>query len=149
MVQAGDLPARIQRHFDVSQDGCWLWRKPATNGYGYVHWGKMRKATRVVYELLVGEIPADLELDHLCRTPACVNPAHLEPVTHAENMRRSRNPNREKTHCPQGHPYDEENTIVYTGQKGRSRMCKKCQREYIRRWKERKKLERLAASSAP
>lgn len=50
----------------------------------------MRRAHRVVYESLVGPIPAGLELDHTCRVRRCVNPDHLEPVTHAENQRRSR-----------------------------------------------------------
>lgn len=58
-------------------------------GYGRVqHDGVPTPAYRVVYELAVGPIPAGLVLDHLCRVIACVNPAHLEPVTHAENVRR-------------------------------------------------------------
>lgn len=45
-------------------------------------------AHRVAYELWVGPIPEGMELDHRCKVRACINPAHLEPVTHAENMRR-------------------------------------------------------------
>lgn len=65
--------------------GCWLWRGSLSLGYASFGgvWGH-----RLAYEYAIGPIPAGLELDHLCRTTNCVNPAHLEPVTHAENMRR-------------------------------------------------------------
>lgn len=140
------LPQRIRDKFDVDESGCWLWRKPSGGGYGYIHWGKMRKATRVIWELLVGPIPEGLVLDHLCRVTACVNPEHLEIVTQTDNMRRGRNPNREKTHCPQGHPYDKANTIVAVSKGRKSRYCRTCQREYIRRWKQRKREEKLRSS---
>ncbi len=70
--------------------GCWLWTGVrTTEGYGQV-WrdGRMRMAHREVYELLRGPIDHGLVLDHLCRTPACVNPDHVEPVTQAENVQR-------------------------------------------------------------
>jgi hypothetical protein len=72
--------------------GCWVWLR-AKNAYGY---GVLRpsriqfQAHRVVYERHRGPIPEGLELDHLCRNTLCVNPAHLEPVTHAENIRRGK-----------------------------------------------------------
>lgn len=74
---------------------CWLWTGAKDRG-GY---GKFSRAGRGVsaamahrwsYEHLIGEIPAGLQLDHLCRTPACVNPWHLEPVTREENLARTR-----------------------------------------------------------
>jgi hypothetical protein len=73
--------------------GCWLWdgRRFSRNGYGRVwHDGKERQAHRVTYELLVGPIPQGLILDHLpkCRVRCCVNPDHLEPVTHRTNTLR-------------------------------------------------------------
>jgi HNH endonuclease len=75
---------------------CWIWllnRLPS--GYGRIRTGRgstraMTYAHRFIYEQKVGAIPAGLELDHLCFVPACVNPAHLEPVTPAENKRRRR-----------------------------------------------------------
>lgn len=76
-------------------NGCWLWMGGRTPlGYGHVSvetpegW-RTRRVHRVTYELLVGPIPEGLTLDHLCRTPACCNPDHLEPVTVAENLRRA------------------------------------------------------------
>lgn len=84
----------IERFMDkVSQEpnsGCWLWTA-ALNRHGYGAFsvlGKTKLAHRVGYELLVGAIPDELALDHLCSVVSCVNPAHLEPVTDAENTRR-------------------------------------------------------------
>lgn len=72
-------------------DDCWLWRGALNNrGYGRLTRGGHVYAHRYVYELERGPIPTGMQLDHLCRTPACVNPAHLEPVTGTENVRRGR-----------------------------------------------------------
>lgn len=74
--------------FDVDENGCWIFRGyiNTRNGYGYI--GR-KPAHRVYYEKHVGAIPAGLEIDHKCRNRACVNPDHLEPVTHSENALRS------------------------------------------------------------
>ena len=83
------------RGYVIQENGCWEWiglKQPSDsylrpdNGYG--RW-RGRAAHRVMYEMLVGPIPEGMELDHLCRFKACVNPAHLQPVTHAENVRRT------------------------------------------------------------
>jgi hypothetical protein len=106
---------------------CWLWTA-TLNNQGYGEFGSLGLAHRFAYELLVGPIPEGLTLDHLCRQPACVRPDHLEPVTHRENVRRGEGwsgRNARKTHCPQGHAYDEANTRWYHNQ----RNCRACDRE--------------------
>lgn len=120
----------------ASVEECWDWqacRDP--RGYGRIRMdGVPALAHRVAYELLVGKVPAGLELDHLCRNPACVNPAHLEPVTHQENSRRSDSPsgrNSRKTHCPKGHALIEEN-IYRRPSRPHQRECRECIRD---RWR--------------
>ena len=120
---------------------CWLWTACKHRaGYGFFRvGGRNLYAHRWAYELLVGQIPPDLELDHLCRVPACVNPAHLEAVTPRVNTLRGLGPaalNSQKTHCPQGHPYDTENTFLRTS--GR-RLCRTCHRARTRAWQARRK----------
>jgi hypothetical protein len=74
----------------VDENGCWIWTgRTIRNGYGFLWRANRRFSThRLSYELHVGPIPTGMDLDHLCSNPPCCNPAHLEPVTHAENMRR-------------------------------------------------------------
>lgn len=67
---------------------CLMWRGGLNaGGYGYVwHKGKNRGAHRVSYELNVGNIPEGMEILHSCDTPGCIEPSHLSPGTHRENI---------------------------------------------------------------
>lgn len=88
--------ARFWECVDWQPNGCWLWTAGKTGmGYGAIDvldakgWrNKKELAHRFSYELHKGPIPKGLTIDHLCRTKACVNPLHLEAVTHRENTRR-------------------------------------------------------------
>lgn len=115
-------------------DDCWLWKGATTKGAGEYHYGsfhyqgKTVRVHRFAYELLVGDIPEGLTIDHLCRETLCVNPEHLEAVTHRENVLRGIGPSAQhskKTHCPYGHPYNGDN-LAYSPK--RSRVCKECRR---------------------
>lgn len=116
---------RLEKRIEPEPNsGCWLWTGARRGGYGRI-WqsGRIVSAHRVVFELIRGTIPKGLTLDHLCRTPACVNPAHLEPVTHQVNILRGIGPAAQqthRTHCPSGHPYD------YYESGSRRRRCWVC-----------------------
>lgn len=124
---------RIERNVIITADGCWEWQaaRKAT-GYGLM---RVRRKTRLVhrfsYETFVGPIPEGLTIDHLCGNRACCNPAHMEPVTQRTNSLRSpltlNGRNAAKTHCPQNHPYDEDNTYVVPSSGGRA--CRTCIRD--------------------
>ena len=153
------LPERFWRKITIDTgSGCWVWMGARNSGgYGSIGWnGRVRGAHRLVYEILAGAIPDGLTIDHVaargCIHKTCVNPAHLEPVTAAENNRRqwdvrgrapevqpksweqafvidgetiTRRPFR--THCPRGHELTEANTYVSLLKTGAvSRQCKTC-----------------------
>lgn len=124
------LRVRLARLYEAGP-GCWLWKGTLDRiGYGNVVVERHTyRAHRVVYEALIGPIGDGLELDHLCRNKACVNPAHLEPVTHSENLRRHY---ATVTSCPHGHDYDEVNTYRDTSGKRRCRSCMR-ERQRVRR----------------
>ncbi len=138
--EAMEAIARFWKNINRTPDGCWEWTASCyANGYGsfYVNRKKI-KAHRFAYETLVGIIPLDLEIDHICRNRKCVNPAHMELVTRSENIRRGLLPEigrqyqESKTHCPKGHPYDDENTYLRPDRPGRD--CRLCRKEAYGRW---------------
>lgn len=122
---------------------CWPWPHAIDrHGYGVKRDGERTvRAHRWVYERLVGPIPEGLDLDHLCRNRACVNPDHLEPVTRAENLSRGASKGgalwTPPTHCKHGHPLTPDNLIPrHDGPRSR---CKTCRRDVERRRDARKK----------
>lgn len=109
---------------------CWLWTAAKTSsGYGGVKFqGKMWQSHRFIYHFTVRPVPRQLDVDHLCRNPGCVNPQHLEPVTSRENTMRGVNHvaiNAVKSLCSRGHLLSKENTFQSHRKRG-ERECRSC-----------------------
>lgn len=125
---------------------CWIWTA-CKNRTGYGKFGlgyRTILAHRYAYESIVGPVPVGLVLDHLCINPPCVNPHHLEPVTHRINTLRGTNPpaqNARKTVCKHGHPLSGANLVMIKG----VRSCNECCRRNWRRTNKRRKAEHTAA----
>ena len=127
------------------ETGCWEWTA-SRNRKGYGRFGMNRRnvlAHRAAYEHWVGPLPQwvgskppELQLDHLCKVRHCVNPDHLELVTHREHVMRGDSPDLTRvrfaaiTHCPQGHEYTQDNTFIRMRGGYTSRKCREC--EHIR-----------------
>jgi hypothetical protein len=105
---------------------CWLWNG-ASNSKGYGNF-RSRSAHVVAFELVNGPIARGLEIDHLCRVRACVNPAHLEAVTHQENVQRA-----QPDHCRQGHSLTGPHIKIVKRADGTRRKCMLCERIYKRK----------------
>ena len=125
--------------------GCWIWTGALAGGYGrFFSKGRVVSAHRYSYELKYGPIPGGLELDHFlfnaphrrCIGPACVNPDHVESVTHALNISRGQTGARERSKvcCPAGHPYLGDNLYVSPS---KVRQCRACGRAQYHARKER------------
>lgn len=131
----GTLEERLERNTDRTGE-CWVWLGHVVAGYGVIRVNGVRmKAHRASYEHYVGSVPEGLTMDHLCRNKRCVNPAHLEPVTQAENNRRKGIAYREaRTHCPHGHEWTPENTRPLPNGRRECRICRRLtsQRHYWR-----------------
>lgn len=159
MVIPGDYENRFWSRVErLGPDECWPWTGDVSGTYGRF-WadGRVIRAHRYAYELLVESIPEGLELDHLCHVRGecvnvedcphrlCCNPAHLEPVPAKVNGYRSNSvsaDNARKTHCPQNHPYDEANT--YFTKRG-FRHCRTCARDRARARRHAMEAARVAA----
>lgn len=114
-----------------AEDGaaCWNWKATVSEwGYGQFYLaGKLRYAHRVAYEYCIGPVPPGMQVDHLCLNKRCVNPAHLEPVSGAENRRRVGRIAAQvsKTHCLRGHELSGDNLCPYQKAFGK-RSCLAC-----------------------
>lgn len=118
---------KIRAKTIVDDNGCWLWTG-TDKGKGYCQMriaGRFLSVHRASYEAWIGPIPEGMQIDHLCRVRRCCNPAHLEPVTSQENVRRSRAAVPRRTACKNGHQWDDENTRI---NKYGHRECRTCDR---------------------
>jgi len=127
-LRGAPLDVRIRAGSKQDANGCWIWQNGRNvKGYGTMGVGQKHKlAHRVSYEVVNGKIPDGLVMDHLCRNPSCVNPAHLEAVTSRENALRGIGPtaiNAKKTHCNRGHPLSGDNLYRYPSG---GRQCRTC-----------------------
>lgn len=120
-------------------DGCWEWTGArGTGGYGQVRLrGSKTTAHRAMFEAVKGAIDPELDIDHICRNRLCVNPAHLEAVTHRENIRRGAIARGVAYRCRFGH---DKVMLPY----GRMR-CRECGRQNAKRFRERAKMKALTA----
>lgn len=122
------VAARVVLRFTL-EEGHWIFQGTKPNGYGQVWNGERVIGAHVAaYQLFKGPIPNGLEIDHLCRVPACINPEHLEAVTHTVNMQRGIRAT--KPHCAQGHLLSGHN--MYRTANGH-RHCRRCNADAHRR----------------
>lgn len=135
-----DGSVRLAAYSERQDNGCLLWLGHLDRkGYGTFSVGERTTFVhRQAWENANGPIPDGLVIDHLCRVRNCINPAHMETVLPAVNTLRGDSPGGKyarRTHCDNGHEYDEANT--YRTPKG-GRTCRTCQREAVARYKRRK-----------
>jgi hypothetical protein len=126
------LPKRFWDKVHLAPSGCWIWLSALThNGYGQFYYSRSTKvAHAIAFKVLIGPYPPTLQMDHLCRVRRCVNPVHLEPVSHALNTLRGQSfsaVNARKTRCPQGHPYADHGYLNPAGH----RRCRTCDRNRV------------------
>lgn len=132
------IESKVNRFFEklyIEQNtGCWIWTAQK-NKFGYSLFRGFKSISQsghiFSYKFFKGGIPEGLELDHLCKNRSCVNPNHLEPVTHFINLERANHwsiKNKNKTHCIRGHEFNQENTYLLNGLR-RCRVCKKLSRK--------------------
>lgn len=128
----------------MTDAGCWEWNL-RRDKYGYARSSTLGRVShlvhRVSYTEFVGPIPKGLQLDHLCRNRACINPDHLEPVTNVENQLRAAPflASANASECKNGHKYTPENTYMRPSAASGRRQCRTCNREAARRYAARKK----------
>lgn len=145
------IPVPFKEKYQVTDRGyltpCWIWQaSKMPNGYGQYRsadrlpFTKSAYPHRIAYTILVGDIPDNLQVDHLCRNRDCCNPAHLEPVTCKVNLHRGQHPSiiiHLSSMCKYGHSMTPDNIYtVFVKGKQRER-CRECclrrRKEYVQR----------------
>jgi len=142
------LPERFWRKVTPCPiSGCWLWFAARTrDDYGHIEFeGRLWRAHRLAYARLVGDIPAELTIDHLCRVTVCCNPMHMEPVTNRINTLRGNTlaaANVRKRYCPKGHELSGDNLEPDQLKRGK-RSCHRCALAARRAYRARTKARRV------
>lgn len=154
-MHPNDLGHRFATKVEIDANGCWLWTA-SLNEKGYAQFkaeGRTQRAHKYTWQWVNGPVPLGLELDHTCRVRRCVNPDHLGPVTHRENVIRgdlvatTRRRKAAQTHCKHGHEFSSENTLQRRNHLGtlvrRCRMCAQLadqnrNRDWAAEWRRRK-----------
>lgn len=145
-MRVRNTPHTVASLLEVTRpdSGCSLWQGAShANGYGVASYkGKQTTVHRVMYQLYYGEtIPEGMEIDHTCNNRLCINPQHLELVTHQENMQRALS---RRTECKAGHPWTDENTYTTTVKRKQGgiryqRFCRVCRAKHQADLRERKR----------
>lgn len=133
-----DLDYIRSKSVEVPFSGCWIWMGcVSSDGYSQIN-QKPWSGHKSAYIAANGDVPEGLEIHHKCNVRCCVNPDHLEAVTHLENIRASSlmgSYNRNKTHCKRSHEFTIENTYIENAptKRGYARKCRTCNQAKNRR----------------
>jgi len=127
---------------------CWIWQGYKDRlGYGRVQYkNKKWLAHRLAYTMFVGAVPENKDLDHLCRNPSCVNPQHLEPVSHRTNVLRGASPLARYallTQCSKGHELSGDNLRIRIRPGNIGRECIQCNKDRLKAWHRAKRLSHV------
>jgi len=116
----------IEKKFVIKEEH-WIWIGATARGYGYIsRYGRMIQAHRFFFQMYKGVIPPKSDIHHICGIRNCVNPEHLT----ATDQKHRGLERRLRTHCPHGHPFDDENTLWING----NRFCHECKKRVARNY---------------
>lgn len=126
------------KYIPVTESGCWIWTDHLCRGdYAqfYIN-GALQMSHRVSYEIHIGPIPRNMEIDHICRVRCCVNPEHLRPLPHKDNVLCGSGLTAKhalKTHCINGHPFSGDNLQFKPNRN--ERVCRQCNKDRALAWR--------------